>query len=108
VTNEVAAPSVERAGARWARASYRGPLGPGEARRLAECRGATRSEPARRAGPEIANASSETCSCRDQSGKTQGGAGVLQRNGSNRAENITGCSKGRISNRGMVLPCHEC
>jgi hypothetical protein len=36
--------------------------------------------------PEIANTSSETCSCRDQSAKTQGGAGVLRRNESNRAE----------------------
>ena len=36
--------------------------------------------------PEIANTGSETCSCRDQSARTQGGAGVLRRNESNRAE----------------------
>jgi hypothetical protein len=68
----------------------RGPLGPAEARRLAERRGAARSEPPGPQGrPEIANASSEACSCRDQSAKTQDGAGVLQRNGSNRAEKIS-------------------
>ena len=67
------------------RRASRGPQGPAEARRLAERRGATRSE-GPQGRPEIANTSSETCSCRDQSAKTQGGAGVLRRNESNRAE----------------------